>query len=334
VKRSFAAALAFSVAALASPGARAEIDLQWTAPPNCPQGDEVRQRLRSLAGPSLDRVELRTEATIEQADDGHYRLRLRVLDDEVRERVIESDSCSDLAGAAAVALVFLLQEVDDSSAGSQSETPAESAEPNTPDSTAGSPQGPADFPASEKDRAPGDDDLGRGASRSTLLLQLPIVTLDLGALPKASIGFGLGAGVRHQAWSLVVRGALGLPQHVSAQVPEVGALLQPSSASALGCRGWSWGRVELSPCVLLMVEHIAARGTGSELEARSASSTWLAPGAELSLHVSLDDWLALFLGLSGRVETAPPRIFVDRIGDVQRLGPLALGTVLGAEWIP
>jgi hypothetical protein len=333
VKRSFAAALAFSVAALASPGARAEIDLQWTAPPNCPQGDEVRKRVRSLAGPSLGRVELRTEATIEKADDGRYRLRLRVLDDEARERVIESDSCSDLAGAAAVALVFLLQEVDDAATDSQSEAPAESAEPNTPDTTR-SPQGPANFPTPERDRAPGEEGRERGASRSTLLLQLPIVTLDLGALPKASIGFGLGVGVRHQAWSFVVRGALGLPQHLSAQVPEVGTRLQPSSASALGCRGWTWGRVELSPCLLLLVEHVEARGTGSDLAARSASSTWPAPGAELSLHASLDDWLALFLGLSGRVETARPRVFVDGIGDVRRLGPFALGTVLGVEWIP
>ena len=52
------AALALALAwVLAAPAARAELNLKWDAPPGCPRGSEVLDRIRALAGSSLDKTE-------------------------------------------------------------------------------------------------------------------------------------------------------------------------------------------------------------------------------------------------------------------------------------
>src|SRR6188768_879446 len=84
--------------------AQESVDLTWDAPPECPQEAAVRQSLRSLVGEDIWHRPTHLNATgrIERAGE-RYRLTLSVRDGaDVKERKIDSDSCTDLGGAAAV----------------------------------------------------------------------------------------------------------------------------------------------------------------------------------------------------------------------------------------
>jgi hypothetical protein len=86
------------------------VDLEWTAPPECPRLVEVQARIRKLAGslkPSA--TPLRAEATVTRKDDGGLHLHLAIHAGKlVGERNIDGKSCKDLASATAVNLVLLL----------------------------------------------------------------------------------------------------------------------------------------------------------------------------------------------------------------------------------
>jgi len=89
--------------------AEEQVELDWQAPPECPQRAAVQQKLRSLAGEAWRTTErVSAKGRIEKLE-RRYRLTLSVRDGAtVKERTIESDSCVDLGGAAAVTLGLLL----------------------------------------------------------------------------------------------------------------------------------------------------------------------------------------------------------------------------------
>jgi hypothetical protein len=329
---------AFALVVLFTMSARAQIVLAWKAPPECPQGDEVRERLVALTGTSLDQATLRADAEVTRRD-GQFRLRLRVVDgEEVRERVIESNSCSDLAGAAAVALVFLLQDETAPSepdpSGSSQGGPDEGHTAPDPTSTVAEttpPANPLDYP-SESNLDPVDAP-GRPPRRWDLLIRAPIGVFDLGPLPKPAGGLGVGAGVRYDAYRVVVSAEWFPSQNVASESADANAVVQRATGLVAVCRGWTSGRLELSPCVALALEHVEARGAGAEVESQSDGVFWLAPGAEVTLHLHLQDWLAVFAGASGRIEAARPRLVVEGLGELRQLAPFGAGALLGVEWI-
>ncbi|HEY3499056.1 MAG TPA: hypothetical protein VGK73_30400, partial [Polyangiaceae bacterium] len=206
------------------------IDLAWEAPAECPRREAVQERVRELLGPALENAERpRAEGRIVQVS-GRYQLTLTVYSKgEVRERTIASQSCVDLAGAAAVALGLLIRQrpavsgdagsadPDGTGARPTRDPPATDARkpgsPANPSATPGakSPTGP---PSSKQNRADhenaaeGDDpgagpELQRygsgrsipGAFDADFILQAPLLTLDVGPLPKPGLGLGAALGV-------------------------------------------------------------------------------------------------------------------------------------------
>src|SRR6185295_6374301 len=90
--------------------AQSQLDLSWDAPAGCPQADAVRSRIRELAGDALRSASHLSAAGRVVKVGERYRLTLSVRETNgPRERTMESDSCADLAGAAAVALGLLLK---------------------------------------------------------------------------------------------------------------------------------------------------------------------------------------------------------------------------------
>jgi hypothetical protein len=118
--------------------AEPQLELSWSAPPNCPQETAVRQKLRAIWGESQPKTQrLRADGVIVRV--GHrFRLTLTLLDASAdRSRSIDADSCADLAGAAAVTLGLLLRE--DAARAANARSPNETGAPiaKTSDSTAG-----------------------------------------------------------------------------------------------------------------------------------------------------------------------------------------------------
>jgi hypothetical protein len=340
--RRAAVVLALVAASLtASRAAHAEVDLKWDAPPGCPERDDVLNRIGALVGSSLDKTEgLAVEGTIERTN-GRYSLELLVRDGrEVRTRVIASESCADLAGAAAVTLALLLGiEVHSAEppADGGTSTPTTSNDPSTKARDGGSQK--RDERAARGDAAtekPTPPEAPEASSQGwNLLLRVPAFSADFGPMPKPTLGVGLGVGVRHASWRFLLDGRISRGQTVSA--PElgdgVGAELERLTGEVMACRGWRLPPFELGPCVGLAVEHVSARGTGAGVSPELQRATWPALRAGAVTHWYALDSLAFFASVTGYVELSRPRLVIEGLGEIGQFPTLAAGFLLGAEWI-
>jgi hypothetical protein len=325
-----ARALALVVASLSgAPEAHAELELSWDAPSSCPQRGEVLERIRAIAGSALDEAEgLSAEATITR-DQGRVRLELLVREGrELRRRVIASDSCSALAGAAAITLALLL------GADAGSAAPAGDDDPNAPAPNAPAPSAPAPS-AARRNEGPRDESERVATRRWAVVVRAPVIAADLGPLPRPSLGVGIGVGMRYATWRVVLAGHLSRAQTLNAREPggAFGAELQRATGQLLTCRGWRWSQFELAPCVELALEHVTARGFGEGVSPRARRALWVAPGAGAVAHWYALESLAFFSGISGYLELSRPRLVVEDLGEVRQLGPASIGAAVGLEWI-
>jgi hypothetical protein len=328
------------------------VELEWTAPPGCPSESEVRQRVQKLAGAAKSTANpLRADGTITQKVDGRFHLRLVVRSGElVGERNIESGSCEDLAGAAAVALALLLRSEEplQDFAESPSTVPGSGSGPSrnggTPavDGKSGGEKSVGEKSEGRPSERPSetDDTEGRGTSFAPSpgsvhgVLQAPLVALSLGPLPEPVIGFGLAGGVSFERFRFLIEGQKWLEQRVSAEdFPEFGADVERATATLRGCRSFRWDRVALAPCLTLSLEHLSATGSGPEVSPSTQRALWLAPGAGAQGFLLLTSWFNLVVSLDGRIETSRPRISIEGVGEVDQLAPVAVTVVLGSEWI-
>jgi hypothetical protein len=333
-----------------APAARAELNLQWDAPPGCPRRTEVLDRIRALAGSSLDKTEgLSAEGEIAHAK-GRFWLTLRVRDGrDVRKRQIASESCADLAGAAAISLALLLG-IDVSKAGPQAdsdelgqEAPKDGAPDadgrNANDQRSGEDRSQRSHELPERsdaraERSAAPDDLAL-TRRWALLVRAPILAADLGPLPDPSLGAGLGVGLRYDSWKVVLAGHVYRGQTVGTEGGAFGegADVDRVTGQLVICRAWRSGPFELAPCLGLALEHLTARGFGQRVAPESRRAIWPAPSAG-----AVAEWyplksVALFAGMTGYLELARPRLVIEGLREIRQLSPLAAGAVIGVEWI-
>ncbi len=317
--------------------ARAELELHWDAPPSCPQQDEVFERIKKLAGPALEQTErLSVEGSISPAN-GRFRLTLVVRSSEgERNRVIASDSCADLAGAAAITVALLLgvdaSTLEDAANGTQGTggSGTDTSKQAAAAASAKPPEQPKPPPVEKKPPTKKDD-----AAEWAVLLRAPLAALDIGPLPRPAFSFGLGGGARYGAWRFVLTGRASLKQSVDASAAGAtfGADLMRLTGELFTCRGFRSLDFEVAPCVGLALEHLNARGFGEGISPSSQRATWLAPGAGVVGHWYALESLAFYVGVTGYVELSRPRLVVQGLGEVAQLSPVALSTTIGAEWI-
>lgn len=329
--------------------AHAELALRWNAPPGCPQRQDVLEKIRAIAGAALqDGDALSVEGNITR-EAGRARLELLVRDGERREqREIASESCSALAGAAAVTLALLLGVENAESSANGDPTAADPNASGTAERSVGS-------DAATQVRTRGEDaartenaeqDRGVAPARSAraeassqrdwaFLVRAPIFAADVGPLPQPALGIGLGVGMRFRAWAVLLGAQLSREQSISSGLaqPGSGAELRRATGELLVCRGWRWGNLEASPCLGLSVEHVTARGFGDGVSARPRRALWPAPGISAALHWHTLKSLAFFASVSGHLELSRPRLLIQNLGEVRQLGPATLGAAIGLEWI-
>jgi hypothetical protein len=322
---------------LAELTARAELELRWNAPQDCPQREAVENRIRALAGPLLAQTKgLSAEGSITRAE-GRFNLTLLVRDgSEVRKRVITSDSCATLEGAAAITLALLLD------AEVRAESPADDQKGTTNEKDAaprdGEPRGRSDRVAEPRPASPPVAAVAGGASapprRWAALVRGPTVVADLGPLPSPTIGVGLGLGIRYQSFRVMLSGSYFAEQTVSVpdQGDALGAELKRMTGQLTVCRGWRSIRFEVSPCVGLALEIMTARGFGNGVTASQQWTVWPAPSAGVIAHWHTLQAVGLFAGVSVSIELSRPHVAIEGVGEVAQLGPAAVGAAAGLEW--
>jgi hypothetical protein len=312
--------------------ASAQLDLKWEAPAECPQREAVFERIGRVAGAALEETSgLSVEGSIAPSN-GRYQLTLLVrTGSDVRQRVIASDSCADLAGAAAVTVALMLgvdpSTVETGQTGDvTSDADPNAAKKNTPDEQKSGQEVPPKPPPKE----PSESREKWGA-----ILRAPILSGDFGPLPRPAFGAGLGAGARYGPWRALLSGRISLQQTVNAPNSNgaFGAKLDRWTAELDACHGFRADAFEFSPCVVMALEHLTAKGFGQGISPADGGVLWVAPGVGGTGHLYVLDSLALFASVTGYVELSRPRLVIEGIGEVARLSPFAVGATFGAEWI-
>jgi hypothetical protein len=346
LRRSLSAgALVACASMLASSRARAEdtLELVWEAPEECPNGEAVSNQVRSLAGESLRERHLRATGHIERHG-ARYQLTLTLRrGDEVRERKMESTSCDDLAGAAAVALDLLLRK-DPAAATSAGDGTADNR--TTADRTSKRATSASTVPRTSSDRrtsgapkpgtssSPDETDGVSGQRRWNVLLRAPFGTADLGLFSRPTLALGVGLGFRYAEWRVMAEGRIFKHSALwSAILPNVGARVDRVAAEVDGCREWRAGRLVFGPCLNLGLSFIDARGRGTHVAPASQHAFVFALGAGAEGRVFLTSWADLFAAATIAAETSRPKLSITEFGEIVQLGPVDFSLALGAEWI-
>jgi len=329
--------LAYALAWTEPANAAQPLDLSWQAPPGCPQESAVRDQIRALVPSAmLESGSVRAEGTITRVDK-RFRLNLVLhLGDVSGERSIDSDSCSDLAGAAAVALGLLLQSATQpttgepggtsAAGGDGSSSPGASAEPPKP------PPAPVDSGGSTTRPAP--PTLGNRTPRAWHLFVTPQFAVDLGPMPKPTVGLAVAAGLSAQSWRFSA--TFELPQHQQLLLPDAsgaGAELKHWAVEAWACRAWRSPGLELAPCLLVGWERLTASGSGPSVTPRSVRASWGSIGVAAVGRWYVADWFAFAASAGAKVESARPTIRIDGLEGYARLEPLDFTLRIGPMWI-
>lgn len=344
------AALLVTVGALWSPRqafaqAPESLELRWRAPSECPSEQQVRARIRQLAGSALaQEAPVRADATIVRGRDDRLHLELVVhVGDLVGTRRIEGTSCEDLAGAAAVALALLLrsptplseEDLGASGAGGPSPDGSSAAEPGSAGERRGTEGGEsASNAAPEPARPPLQSPTDRRPRRWHGLLQAPLATVGVGPLPEPSFGLAAAAGASFARWRFLAEGTGWLGQRMTVRDdPSIRADVHLVAAGLLTCWEAVRGRFGLAPCVVMTVEHLWARGTGPHVTPRTADATWIAPGLGGQAFWHPVPWFGLVGQVTAQIEASRPRIAIDGVGTLGRTQPASMALAIGLEWI-
>lgn len=185
----------------------ARLSLEWSAPSECPTSEQVRADLRSLLvhsrGASSESIAV--TATIHRSERRGYEL---VLISNANARKIQSDSCAQLAEAAALMMALML----DPGLALEQKPPVNASEP------AESSVRPEPVqPVKTKIAAAPPTAVSRESSAPNLVGTLEAAArLDIGAWPSALYGAVLGAGLGIGNWRLSSRVGLGSRVRLSA----------------------------------------------------------------------------------------------------------------------
>jgi hypothetical protein len=239
------------------------------------------------------------------------------------ERTIESMSCPELARAAALALRLLARvEVPEGEPVEPAPTEAKPTPPPPP--RRAEPAKPSKPEVIPTESLP---------STSGPVLRAPLVTGDIGPLPSPSVSLGLAVGYRASGWRFLLSGHVSSERSIASNVPGYGVDVGRMSVDLSVCRGLRASRLELAPCVSLVVERMTARGFGERIVPSTESPTLPSAGATVMGYWYASNWLALFASVGGRVQALRPEVTLETIGTVYRVAPVAITIAMGSEWI-
>jgi hypothetical protein len=352
-------ASAFLLGALLPGTAHAEVPLEltWEAPSGCPQANDVRSRIRAIAGDAASGMSpLRAEGRVVRVNSG-YQLTLRVYEGGAgHDRTIDSASCADLSGAAAVSLALLLRSnrggepAADGGQPAPTSTDAARADGTDRASRDGAAGGAATDAGGSSRSETGQARRETGPSskastdRSTreprgnrswrALLRAPLLAAEVGRLSAPGVGLGAAVGLRNARWRYVADARIFQRRSIwSSEFPDVGVSASTAALALSGCRGFGRTSWELAPCLSVGVERWQLEGKGPNVVARQESGVSFVIGAGGAAHLYLSDWLAIVGAASLGLETHRPRVMLAGLGELRQLGPLRLDFTLGLEWI-
>jgi hypothetical protein len=333
------------------------IDLHWEAPTGCPQENDARARILKLLGSRRPDNDLRAEGTIVRTH-GRFRLELVVrVAGLVETRTLESNSCEDLAGAAAVELGLLIHSADTAGEPNRTRTQPPTSPPvSGPKPPNSRSEGTDEHPPQGTSNASPAEQASKSAKAASktqveseakaqppsvesqrrwrALVQAPLLALGVGPLPRPTLGVGLSLGLEYAKWQLQLNAIYWKRQRVPAlDFPGYGADVDRIGAAFWAGREFRFSWFALSPCLTVGLERVSARGTGRNITPSTRDSIGMTAGAGAQGRLYLASWIRLLMAVGGQVELSRPQISINGVGSVDQFAPAALLVAGGLEWI-
>lgn len=300
------------------------VELAWTAPAGCPDGEALRSRVAELvAGPGTH-SSLRAEGRVTTGQRARWRLELALLGpDLVDIRSIEAADCDALTGVAALLIAIALAPEVAGDLVPAAELPAPPVLPEPP-IVAAPPPTPApvspptapELPAPRRSSLRGALRIGGGA--------------EFGAIPRWSPSLVFAAALIGRGWrvELVASHAVNVARY--AALPEVGGRMTLWTGTARACGVPRWRRLELPVCGGLELGELRGVGQGVDDPAR-ARGLWLAMQLAPGVAWAPRRWLALSVGLELLIALRRPAFHVETLPELTRAAAVGLRPVVGVE---
>jgi hypothetical protein len=169
-------------------------------------------------------------------------------------------------------------------------------------------------------------------SRDVSLGLWPQARLSSGLLPRMAAGGAVAIAIEAlDSVRLELSGAYFSPQSTTFEQTTLGGHFELFTVSASICRLWRFSAVQCGPCVGAEVHHVSAAGFGGATR-RPGSTTWWGPSLRLFGRVQLLPVLGINIAVEGTVPVFRPQfVFSDVVGELHRVGALALQLSIGPE---
>jgi len=288
--------------------------LEWSAPQECPQPDEVLQAIRQRVGavPMVEHPLHVSAVVVRDAREG-WLLELRTEAGEVTgERTLTDRDCRQLSAAAILVLALMISRDAGKPAGDPPAPSALRESPPSPPATLPPPSQPAETLSTRR--------LSAGAD----------FVLGTGSLPGAAKGVALRLAFETTHFDLTARVGGWLPRRAGSELlPGAGANLYLLEAGLGGC-GHTRGRLSAQACAGLALARLHGQSFGVT-DPGDSTAWWPLAFVEAAGRLHLGSRLRLRVGAEARGWPAQPRFVIGGLGEIYRPRSYNLRAGLGIE---
>jgi hypothetical protein len=279
--------------AFAEDASPAQLDVRWTAPPECPSSLELADRVRARVPPG---VRIRAQATVEHRASRYLATVLIETPESRGERTLDASTCEELASH--VAVVVAVSAIDGAQEG-----------PSRPERANSSPTVQPALP-----KASSETTRKSKARRPDIVLRLPLIT-DVGTLPAPSFGAAFALGLARHAWALEVSASRFFAREgIASSSPNRGATFTMSDVALRACLSVG-ERVAFMPCAGLNLTLLDAEGFGASTVFRASQMLW-GPEVLASARFPLASQVSLRAGVAAVVPIERASFVIEGLGDV------------------
>lgn len=305
---------AILLAAIAGTGVPSDLELHWSAPPECPERDVVESHISASLAEQADTRAVDAEGVIvaKMVEQGSsYALELTIeTSDYVATREIRSSDCERLARATALVVAVALE------AGSSAQNVDEAMDAGEAENDPFVPEPPPDVPEEPPADRLAVDQVGpeQAEEETPELPKGPLIDgafrlfggVDSGVLPGASGGIGLGLALTGRLWRVGIEGSRWFPKSEFFDgEPGVGGVFDLWEAGVRGCFVPVFDTLEIPLCLGGEAGQLRAVGTGGTVNL-TRQPVWgavvIAPGVIWLPR----PWIGLFGGFDGFINVARP----------------------------
>jgi hypothetical protein len=303
---------------------------------SCAQQPDIIEEIRKILGASRGATlpsGLSAKGVIEPSSE-RFKLTLTVRTRQSeRTRVIVADDCGSLGKAAAVVLGLLIQRVQDSGQElSESDLATNFASEPAPHEATPDHQREKNLPTPEpektpfKEQKPPADDAVDG--RRWHILVMPTLSIDYLTLPSKSFGIGVAVGASYDKFRAFLLSTVWRTQHIKrGGIEPYDAQFERLSFEAWGCRSWSWGSFDLSPCALAALDLIQGSASGDRFTTESQNVPLGAIGTGGIARWNVSKHWGLFVATTGRIAVFRTDFVVKAMIATDRTHVVPWGTV-------